>query len=541
MLLSAVKCIVMTIISFQIASCSILPWDWDSIEWNNNLRSLAIFVTSNINIDGIPIGEVISNILSIVWPEESEDNDIWSEMEATMEAIVNKAILQEKLDSFQGRIMDIQDAMNNYNASISVNDTVNGNKHLGEALDHCDDLKNQVNTSITNDDYLQLFSIMVPLSALHLTNLREQYIFGSKFNGGITDPTWKTDLNESYYYYKDWFEWYYPSWYQMRSDSIKASWDANSFTTTDTLSGVVCHYNSKESIHNWNNAQFAQSIAEGSKVAMLNEARSYMFALVESTFYIHKYVPWLANTSSIIIPNFAKEVITIGPYAYWTGNDNFDQLCGDTAGSKFLKADTPGIIQAVTGSYWNSFDKLQLIYTTHDGKYVGDTGGTPFSWSVNHEKHYISSFWVKWGNPEAMPGIITAISVGYSNYTISGPVGNKGGWKGPETNVTIGNNWQLISIAQQPASGPSGTQGTALIYFNFTHYTLVDTVVTALNPMKSARKVNRVLIIAVAAIVLVSVVICIITMYIFKKYKKRRYDRIENNNEIDGEENDELL
>eukprot|EP01084_Bolivina_argentea_P010455 19470_1 len=476
------KYLFFALIILQRGNCSILPWDWNSVEWNNNLRSAAVLITSQLNPDDIPIGTVVSIIISIIWPEESSDNGIWDQMSIEMKAIVNQAILTDKLEDFNADLLDIQDAMNEYNYSLAAKDLVNANAHLNHALDSCDDLKNHVNLSQANNDYLQLFSVMVPLASLHLSNLREQYVYGYKLNDGIIDPQWKIELNDTYYYYKNWFEWYYPSWYKMRSNSISVSYDKNTYTAHDSLSGVTL----KQNTHDMNNEALIKTIAVGSKDAMLNEARGYMFALLTSTFYIHHYVPWLSNTTtsnkSAIIPNFANESIRLGPYAYWNvKNSNSDPICGQTDArpdtTARFQVDEPGIIKAVTGKYYNSFDKLQLIYTTHDGKYTGDGGGKPFSWPINYENNYITSMWIKFGNPTAIPGIMTAISVGYNNYTISGQIGNLGGWKGASTNVTIGNEWQLVSIAQLGGMGPSQTDGTGAIYFDFMHYTLVDTLV----------------------------------------------------------------
>lgn len=122
---------------------------------------------------------------------------------------------------------------------------------------------------------------------------------------------------------------------------------------------------------------------------------------------------------------------------------------------------------------YNSVDRFQLIFGSRAGVYVGDGGGTKYTYPLATwaPGGWVSSCAGQFGDGH---GIMSSVGCMFNNFALTGLQGNRAGWSGPKFNTTVGTNWALVGLKQRGGVGPSGTYGTTVISFMWRHASMLS-------------------------------------------------------------------
>ena len=185
---------------------------------------------------------------------------------------------------------------------------------------------------LTYEEQHLFIPIMVPFSYFHLGLVRENLlnITERPLKGSAGIPT-ESELQqqvvdidnaqillaETYSFYSSWFALVVPQWEPWRLSMISSSVVGSSWSVEDALSNTTVSFSSD------NGSGKAQQLADGTRDAMMNEARVLMAATLEPMYMLHAMHPEVLGPSRQRIPEWALPFsanVRVGPYLSFEGS-----------------------------------------------------------------------------------------------------------------------------------------------------------------------------------------------------------------------------
>jgi hypothetical protein len=323
-------------------------------------------------------------------------------------------------------------------------------------------------------EYVLMLPRVMLVAHLHLAIQHEFVTHLDYYNPGGNSSASTADLLQYYEFYTNIIQNSFENWKEWRFSYIQGRVDPQGFDYSWT---VFDHLRADPVVavggtEFWPNPNVPENYQKGTVMALKREAEAYMMYTLDSTFYLHNYIPELkAKYGPIRVFPFAVNGTVLGPYAEWpTGRPTILQGYFDF--TNVPQMDNPGLIQGLTGSSEIVQDgvaksvvsKFQVMYNTGPGYYVQDSDtGTNFNYEFSSDV-YVSSLaggLTSGGGQglEANPfGVVTSFKFGLrdatnTNYsqipkqTFSAMFG-EGLGANTLWNCTMGPNWQIVSIGQ---------------------------------------------------------------------------------------------
>ncbi|XP_053321067.1 uncharacterized protein LOC128492514 [Spea bombifrons] len=390
--------------------------------WNDRIKDILVSITAKIPpIEGIPIGEIVSTLLKIFWPES--EVDIWSLIKDQVEHLVDKKILEFELQERQNEIRALQKTMEMY-----VEAQVREKGSLMSSMIHA---SNELFYKLTqSSNKPQLIPLLVTHSAQHLIILKERLLHGKEMYEEDNSKIWKSDLESQIKLYKDSFTSGYSAWIEWRKGRIIVDVGVHTYPMPvppffrwepygrvhDEITGHE-HKFFYTPIVGPNEPNFFKTICETVKKNLFSIQNGQMLQLLVTTFYLDNFVPGKEDDPSVIPPSMATA--TFGPISpgiqmafseryviYSPGNDNNNY----------------GEITDVYVWEWNQIDGLQFFYERGSGWFSGKSGGG-FKHEVSVANKHIKSLKVCINNCN-----VIELTIGFSNGESTGRLGNRGSW-----------------------------------------------------------------------------------------------------------------
>jgi len=373
----------------------------DSIEldtsssWTDRLSSVAQSVVTDA-ASAIPyVGTVISQAISLIWPDTDSVYDIWQLIVGEVSELVDVKILAFELRERYADLLALKRDMKRYTKSHS---TIDRGNFLSIALAKVEDIIAHLTVS---SNKLQLLPLTIVTATIHCVILRERVIDGPSLYGGF-DASWALELQSAVAFYQSYFNYTYGDWFEWRASKVE---------TTSTEYGrrrTYCSGNTKDSLTGTEyTASFTvgtptdtcQSAADMQKSRFVRDTARDLVKALRLVMYLQRYVPGMETAAVQVLP--AIQYVTLGPYAYITQPvSTLNSLSKNDVPRVADNCDEgPGNITKVTVRFYNVVDGFQIFYS--DGKQCigGGTGGNANDFDLSNDK-YITQLKFHFNHPE---------------------------------------------------------------------------------------------------------------------------------------------
>ncbi|XP_077340761.1 uncharacterized protein LOC143984478 [Lithobates pipiens] len=398
--------------------------------WTDTLKDVLVSILGLIPpIGGIPVGQIISSLLTIFWP--ATGTDVWSLIQEQVEHLVDVKILKYELQERRNELRALQKTMEMYvNAQI---------KEKGSLMSTMIYASNELFFKLTqSDNSMQFIHMVVTHSLQHLLILKERLLHGKEMYGEDNTAVWRRELEQQISEYKAYIEKYYSKWVEWRKSQIKVNYDVNVIVIPVFPYQYYMPYGScydvitKESaMFFYENmlgpyyADYFKGICEAVKDNMFGVQNGDFLQTLVTTFYLDNFIPGNEDNPSVV--PVSMSIASFGPLSPSV------QVIRD----ENYKVYTPvndntrnGEIIEIKVRYSNIVNGFQVIYNTHSGQFVGNpTEGQLREIQLGNRRAKALTFCDNKCN-------IAEVSIDFSNGESTGPLGNQGG--GPVTCVKTG-------------------------------------------------------------------------------------------------------
>ncbi|CAN2391484.1 hypothetical protein PRIEUP_LOCUS1524 [Pristimantis euphronides] len=251
---------------------------------------------------------------------------------------------------------------------------------LMSAMIHgCNELFSKLTQSSNS---VQLIPVLVTHSTQHLLILKERLLHGKEMYHKDNTAAWRNDLKEQISSYKDCFKDQYAKWVTWRNSKIIIDADVSVKplptppflryepygNVHDEMTGDKAHYGYNP-ILGPNDKDYFRPQCEAVKKKLFGLRNGELLQIMVPTFYLDNFIPGNEDNPSVVPPSMS--IASFGPISPNIGDG--------TESSRIYSPDDDntrgGDVTKINVREWNILDDFQVIYSTHSGSFIGNSGG----------------------------------------------------------------------------------------------------------------------------------------------------------------------
>ncbi|XP_066446205.1 uncharacterized protein [Eleutherodactylus coqui] len=392
--------------------------------WNDRMKTIIVSITGAIPpIGGIPIGKLISSLLSAFWP--SSEEDIWSLIKDQVEGLIDQKILEFELQERNNEIRALQKTMQMYaEAQIKEKGAL-----MSSMIHACNELFYKLTQSTNSAQFIPL---VVTHSTQHLLILKERLLHGKEMYDEDNTAVWRTDLENQISSYKDCMKDMYSKWVVWRNSKIILDVGARTrpiptppFFTYEPYGNVNDELTKDSGSYFYNpavgpnNKDFFRSLCEAVKKSMFGARNGELLQILVPTFYLDNFIPGNEDNPSVIPSSMS--IASFGPISPHIGHGTEKSVLHNPRDDNTRGGD----VTKINVREWNIIDGFQVIYSTHSGSFAGNSGGGQLheiAIDVKNKRARSLKFCENNCNQ-------VDVTIGFSNGDSTGRLGNRGGWR----------------------------------------------------------------------------------------------------------------
>ncbi|KAG8543762.1 hypothetical protein GDO81_023753 [Engystomops pustulosus] len=390
--------------------------------WNDRMKNILVSITGLIPpIEGIPVGKIISSLLKAFWP--SSQKDIWSLIKDQVEGLIDQKIVEFELQERQNEIHALQKTMQMY---VEAQTREKGSL-MSSMIYACNELFFKLTASKNS---VQLIPLLVTHSTQHLLILKERLLHGKELYNEDNTGVWRNDLEQQISTYKDHIKDIYSKWIEWRKSKITIKLGAPGrpiplppFVTWEPYGTVYDEITKDEAKYRYadalgpNKENYFKAICEAVKESMFGFRNGELLQILVPTFYLDNFIPGKEDNPSVIPPPMS--IASFGPISPDLGGGN-EHCHVRTPGDDNNRG---GEVTSIHVREWNIIDGFQVIYSTHWGSFIGNSGGGKLH-EINLNNRRVKSIQFCENNCN-----MVEVTIGFSNGDSTGRLGNRGGWQ----------------------------------------------------------------------------------------------------------------
>ncbi|MEL7247901.1 MAG: hypothetical protein AAFO03_05765 [Bacteroidota bacterium] len=424
-------------------------------------------------VEEIPvIGEFLSFVLKLFWPEESEEQNIWEAVRDQTTKLVDQKVRERAYNDRLDAIRDVHEKLSDFNNAIA------GSSLKGEYLTNVIGAIESLRNSMVGDKQEYEFIPLVAITAqLELLARRIMYQKGLEYYPNIpANPEkdehdrqlWEKQLTDCYKEYKSYFARALDEWWTWRGKQIEvqvstAQYGHAHLSANDAVTGESFEYtytygtlSHKEAL-----AHF-EALAASITQRLRTEAHGAMAEAINSSFYLHRFLINAEDREKAILPELDTcprfEQFTIGPVSDATVHASTTAFRGFGAVDYDRFGDPGGVVIGASGRFGDWLDCFQMQYEGHSGKLIGSANSGEFSFQTPSYDHRITGLRLAFGDNR-----LRAFAFIFDDGSQSDWVGNKAYFNEEKAHVINAPFGYLFSGAiYRPAEMSSTGTGTGL-------------------------------------------------------------------------------
>ncbi|KAM3927280.1 uncharacterized protein RB166_010022 [Leptodactylus fuscus] len=384
--------------------------------WNDRMKTTLVGIPTLIPpFISIPVGIIISLLLKAFWPES--EKDVWSLIKDQAQGLLDESILEFELQERNNEIRGLQRTMQMYVKA--------GIKEKGALMSLMIHASNELFYKLTNSkNSVQLIPLVVTHSTQHLLILKERLVHGKEMYDEDNAIVWRNDLENQISSYKEYMQGTYSQWVEWRKSKITIELGVHHLfpyhkfqpygVVHDEITKVTVNY--KYSGFGPNDRNYFKPICEAVKQNMFSFRNGELLKVMVTTFYFDNFIPGKEDNPSVIPPSMS--IASFGPISPdLQGGNQRARLYAPPEDNPF-----GWDVSSINVRAGDVIDGFQVIYSTHNGSFVGNSaGGNLHQIPLNNRCVESIRFGENYCN-------IVDLTIGFSNGESSGRLGNGAGW-----------------------------------------------------------------------------------------------------------------
>ncbi|MEL7422586.1 MAG: hypothetical protein AAFN81_06325 [Bacteroidota bacterium] len=344
------------------------------------------------------VGEFVSFVLELFWPEKSEEQNIWEAVKDQTTELIDSKVRERAYNDRLDAIRDVHEKMSDFTNAIA------GSSLKGAYLTNTIGALEGLRNSMVGDKQEYEFIPLVTITAqLELLVRRVMYEKGLEYYPNIpANPEkdeqdrqlWENQLKDCYKEYKTYFERALDKWWTWRGEQIKIKVSTGKYrepllTVHDAVAGsdsdFTYLYEYGTLTHKEAMAHF-EELGNSITQRLRTEAHGAMAAAINSSFYLHRFLVNPKDKEKAILPTLsicpAFDQFTIGPVSDATVNASTTAFKGYGAVDYERFGDPGGVVIGASGRFGDWIDCFQMQYEGHLGKLIGSANSGEFSFQT---------------------------------------------------------------------------------------------------------------------------------------------------------------
>jgi hypothetical protein len=187
----------------------------DDVDWESKIRDLIIWAAGEIP----EIGEVLSKIIEVFWPEKKQD--IWDSLKDRIEALIDDKIRQKEIEQMLADISGIRKSLDD------IKDVTRPDKEE-EERERCRQLDNLVKAAfnplserlLQSSNAIYIMPIVVTFAHIHLRSLFQIWHYDDTHPDALVGLTPRDRLIQQWKDYTTFLADTYPKWKEWRMGKI---------------------------------------------------------------------------------------------------------------------------------------------------------------------------------------------------------------------------------------------------------------------------------------------------------------------------------
>lgn len=271
---------------------------------NNQLREFTQTVTKLIP----KAGKIISFAVGVFWPKDK--TSMFEQLQSQIQYMIDLSIFKAVYKNMKTELYIIQEEMQAY-VNAGEEGTERGSI-MTSMLSRCNALKNKIDGSENKE---HLLSILVPLSLLHMSILRERKLFGKEiYQKDRENEDWSNHLDSFLGFYHESINKNYTTWKKWRLQNITYTTKTYSSGFSSSTYAFVKDklYDPKFKVEIRLGSYSGEKTAKAKRDHISNCATHLMVDMLSPSAMLHTFVPGREN-ENVHIPDSLRSV-EFGPY-----------------------------------------------------------------------------------------------------------------------------------------------------------------------------------------------------------------------------------